>query len=555
MELHIKSNGNNMHAAVLERHICKRIPAVFSTDGYEIELLIDPTMQPKESYRIDTEAHTCRVVASCSLGLYFGIGKLLHSAKWATDHFVPRATDGVVTPACEFRGMYFSVHFYNWYHMASIEELEAYVEDMLLWGYNTILGIFPVVNIVQWGDQIHTEAVGRLRQIYFAAQKYGMQVGMLLPVNQAIQSAPEELSNDASFNLLMRGNHGRNICMSKPGAMEYMRGVWEHALDTFDGIGLDYLVTWPYDEGGCGCPDCRPWGANKYLDSIIELRKVVQNRFPATKFVVSTWAFDDPDDEGEYEGLYRRLKTDMAWIDYLMIDSHGEFPRFALENEVLKPIINFPEISMWGLIPWGGFGANPLPCRFQKIWGSSRHVLSGGLPYSEGIYEDISKIQCVGYYWNPDASWQEILGEYIRYEYGEDVVEDVLEMVACIEINHAHIGDNEEPELSYAQRAGDLARRVDARISEQAKSAWRWRILYIRAILDKKRYTAYQTAYPNDPKHIKRFSLFSGDLLIEDGEAQELFAELQRDYHSVPANGKNHFTLPPLGGTAHKEEI
>jgi hypothetical protein len=451
--------------------------------------------------------------------------------------------------------MYFSVHFYNYYHMAGAEELESYIEDMLLWGYNTILGILPVANVTDWGDELHLESAQKLRHIYTIAKKYGMAIGTLICVNQTTRSRPAELINDTSFNLLMRGNHGQNICMSKPGALEHMREVWSHILDVFDGIGLDYIVSWPYDEGGCGCAGCRPWGANKYLDSVIELRRCALARFPSTRFVVSTWAFDDPDDEGEYEGLYRRLRTDMSWVDYLMIDSHGEFPQYALTHDVIKPIVNFPEISMWGLIPWGGFGANPLPDRFQRIWDSSKHLLSGGLPYSEGLYEDLTKIQCVGYYWDREATWQKILGEYIRFEYSPEVVDEVLEILLCIERNHTRIGNGEVSVLEDALRAATLAREVDARLSPRARASWRWRILYIRAILDEKRYTAFETAYPNDPKRVKRFSLFSGDLLVEDSEAQEMFAELQALYHSLPPNGLNHFTLPPLGGTAHKEDI
>ncbi|MBE6589763.1 MAG: hypothetical protein E7643_06250 [Ruminococcaceae bacterium] len=555
MKLYIKANGNTLHEQLLMRRLKERIPVTLSEAGYRIDLRIDAAIGKEESYQILSDTDGCSVVGSCSLGLFFGIGKLLHSAKWTNEEMIPTPTNGTVTPATPFRAMYFSVHFYNWYHMASVAELESYVEDMLLWGYNAILSILPVANITYWGDDLHRESAEKISRIYTLAKKYGMRVGILSCVNQTTRSRPAELINDTSFNLLMRGNHGQNICMSKPGALEHMQEVWSHVLDLFEGIGLDYIVSWPYDEGGCGCAECRPWGANKYLDTVIELRKVVLARFPHAKFVVSTWAFDDPDDEGEYEGLYRRLKTDLDWVDYLMIDSHGEFPRYALEHEVIKPIINFPEISMWGLIPWGGFGANPLPTRFQEFWDSSKHLLSGGLPYSEGVYEDISKIQCIGYYWNPDASWQEILSEYIRFEYSPEVVEDVLEMMLCIERNHTHIGNGEEPELGIALRAAELARAADSRLDQRARNAWRWRILYIRAILDEKRYIAYQTAYPNDPKHVKRFSLFSGDLLINDREAQEMFAELQALYHSLPANGLNHFTLPPLGGTAHKEDI
>ena len=88
----------------------------------------------------------------------------------------------------------------------------------------------------------------------------------------------------------------------------------------------------------------------------------------------------------------------MSWADFLMVDAHREYPRYPLEHALIKPIVNFPEISMWGLKPWGGYGANPLPERFQRIWNDSKHILDGGLPYSEGIYEDISKIQFAGYY-------------------------------------------------------------------------------------------------------------------------------------------------------------
>ena len=103
-------------------------------------------------------------------------------------------------------------------------------------------------------------------------------------------------------------------------------------------------------------------------------RDTAREIFPDIKVIVGTWAFDAPNDEGEYEGLYKRLRTDMSWIDYLMVDAHGDFPSYPLEHEVIRPIVNFPEISMWGLAPWGGFGANPLPERFQRIWDSSKHI-------------------------------------------------------------------------------------------------------------------------------------------------------------------------------------
>jgi len=236
----------------------------------------------------------------------------------------------------------------------------------------------------------------------------------------------------------------------------------------------------------------------------------------------------------------------MSWVDYLMVDSHNAFPRYPLEHEVIKPIVNFPEISMWGLMPWSGFGANPLPQRFQRFWDESKRILSGGMPYSEGIYEDISKIQCVGYYWEPDRHYRDILAEYIGYEYSREVCDSTLKLLECIEENHTAVATGELPDLETSHRAVMLAKEIDACLSERAKKAWRWRILYIRAILDEKRYEAYLKDHRMEP--LKELQEMSGNYLIEDEEAQDLFRELQGYFFSVEANGENEYTLPPLGG-------
>jgi hypothetical protein len=51
--------------------------------------------------------------------------------------------------------------------------------------------------------------------------------------------------------------------------------------------------------------------------------------------VVGTWCFDvrsEPD--GEYDGLSRELEKDNNWADYIMDDSHGDYPRYFLDHGV-----------------------------------------------------------------------------------------------------------------------------------------------------------------------------------------------------------------------------
>ncbi|MBE6605264.1 MAG: hypothetical protein E7639_06145 [Ruminococcaceae bacterium] len=556
MKINLKSNGFLKHAELFQKAVCDRITAEFTKGGMAVELQIDKTIPDKESFLIRGEGESWTVIGSDELGLYFGIGKFLHTAKWDEYSFIPKATNGVVAPDCRFRAMYFATHFYNFYHAGTAQALKEYVDDMLLWGYNTILGIIPVITLNEEDPNFSLE-VDRVKRIFNAAKERGMRTGILICANQGFMDAPAELSSELPDDLSFRGDLGRNICISKPGGLSYMRRVWQKMLQAFKQEGLEYIVTWPYDEGGCGCKDCRPWGARGYLNACIELRKEALSLYPNASFIVSTWAFDVPENEGEYEGLYQRLTGDMSWVDFLMVDAHREYPRYPLEHKLIKPIVNFPEISMWALSPWGGYGANPLPERFQRIWNESKHILDGGLPYSEGIYEDISKIQFAGYYWCKERPWTDILAEYINYECSSDatVITDALELMRSIEINHTRCARPNllQPQMDVAEKAKELAEKIDSKLSDKRKNSWRWRILYMRAILDYKRYKAYMACPESADTPIASMA-YGSDLLVCDEQAQNFFRELIKYYHCVPPNGKNTWTYPPLGGSSARSK-
>ena len=553
MNIRIIDNNYVQHAALLKKSIMERIPAEFEERGMTIELCVNKQLGTAESYfitSITSEAEGYRITGADDAGLYYGIGKFLHTAKWSAEEFAPQPPEGVKSPACSFRAMYFAVHLFNWYANAPIEELERYLEELLLWGYNTIVLIIPVIDIESFEDRLYIEAVNKTKAIFGRAKKLGMKVGIIICPNQGMKSAPHEYDADPSFDPIgnVRGNAGRNICPSKLGAVEYLKNIWITMFQQYMDIGLDYIITWPYDEGGCGCEKCRPWGANAYCNLVVQLHEEAIRFYPNAKFIVSTWIFDKPDDQGEYEGLYKRLKGDLDWVDYIMVDAHADFPRYPLEHEIIKPIINFPEISMWKLYPWGGYGANPLPVRFQSIWDSAKHILDGGMPYSEGMYEDISKIQYSGYYWEPNRDYKDILAEYINYEFSWKVIDDALEMISCMEENHVRVGNNMEPDIACAIHGAKLAEKIHESLDVRGKKAWRWRLLYIRAILDKKRFEYYRDHNMCGTEDLENIRHFAGDFLEEDEEAQELFKELRRLYHSVEFNGTNQFTLPAVGG-------
>ena len=555
MNVEIISGGYATQGDLLRRYIEDRIDVSSGQDRITVTLSVDRTFGQPESYQIAGNGSKWHITGSDERGLCYGVGKFLHSALWTEHGFAPCATDGWISPDCEFRCIYFAVHFHNWYQESSVEEVSRYLEDMLLYGYNAIECIIPVVQLNSFEDEMFRASVEKVRTIFSLAKRLGMKVLFGVNPNQGLVSAPHEWDADLSYDTtgLYRGWAGRNLCPNKPGAAEYLRGIWMKCLEQFTDIGIDYISTWPYDEGGCGCEKCAPWGAGGFDKLSRVFAADAHLLYPDAKFIYSTWTFDVPDDQKEYSTLYSRLRAgEMDYIDYLMTDAHGSYPRYVLEHPVIKPIVNFPEISMWGLYPWGGFGATPLPRRFEEIWDSAKAVLSGGMPYSEGLYEDISKIQFAGYYWNKEARYTDILREYASYEFGADVAEDAVHLMELIERNHVLVRGEQMPDFEAADEGMSIARRIDARMLPRRKASWRWRILYIRAVLDGKRYGLFRTRGMTacyDDLHVMRFETETNQLLKDDAEAQSLYRELRQIYHTLDHdNGRNQWTLPVVQG-------
>ena len=83
-------------------------------------------------------------------------------------------------------------------------------------------------------------------------------------------------------------------------------------------------------------------------------------------------------------------------------------------------------------------------------------------------------------YWSPDRPTAETVREYVAFEYAPDAVDDLTAAIAILEQNHLrdHIGPT-------ADHAFALIKQAEAKLSPRARSAWRWRILYLRGLIDR----------------------------------------------------------------------
>ncbi|MBQ9777390.1 MAG: dihydropteroate synthase, partial [Clostridia bacterium] len=196
MKLIVTHNNLDRHAALLQRIVTKRIAP--NGDAMQVSLSLDAALGAPESYRIACASGVWQITASDNLGLYYGIGKFLHGATWHKESFTPVATAGVVTPACPFRATYYSVHFHNWYHEAPVEELIRYTEEVLLYGYNTIFCILPIVNMNNFEDETFRMFRDKTRTVYRIAKDLGMKIGTIVNVNQGLKTSPDAFAAEVA---------------------------------------------------------------------------------------------------------------------------------------------------------------------------------------------------------------------------------------------------------------------------------------------------------------------------------------------------------------------
>jgi hypothetical protein len=522
---------------ILWRHIEARCNARITcapddkaVDGLQLILQISPERE-EESFHIVSTPDAIRITAGSFRSILYGLGKFLRSCHFTPEGIIPGRQMDISNdesrPQKTFRGMYFATHFHNYYHDAPLPEIRHYIEDLALWGTNTIEVWFDMHHYTGIDDPAAQEMIERLHAILQCAKDLGLRTCLGCLGNEAFADSPAELRADYNTG---RANYGVELCPNKPGALDLMVQWFREVLLSFADIAPDFIALCPYDQGGCACERCKPWGANGFLKVAQAKAKLARALFPQTQIILHTWLFDYQKNQGEWEGLAEAFAKGNDWCDYIQADSHETFPAFPLEHGVPGnlPLLNFPEISMWRMHPWGGFGANPLPHRFQRLWEPVKSLISGGLPYSEGIYEDINKVLLLQWYWKPDRTYQDILQEYIAYEYSPEVVDDVLSVIDTLEANHNHvwvmnwnrrlqtrsgIGYHSDPHQALA-----LMKNADGKLSEKIKSSWRWRILYLRAEID---------------AHLHVTQGFWGDEVCENA-----FEELTRIFHAEKAEYK-----------------
>lgn len=485
-----------------------------------------------EGFRIsDGPQGGIEITGNDNRGLLYGVGKFLRGSQYGPKGFTPSSWRGVSVPEKLMRGIYFATHFGNWYDLAPIDDIRYYVEDLALWGTNSLLVWFDM-SIFKGIDDPKAQAnLVRLRALLKTAKDLGLGVTLGTVANEGYANSPAALRADTTIGhdgyFFAPPSFPTDLCPNKPGSRELIIKAVEDRLTAFKSVGSDYYFIWPWDNGGCTCSKCAPWGANGYLMIAESIAKVYRQHYPNGKIILGTWCFDRFV-KGEWEGMAKKFNAKRPdWVDYLIIGhGYGVFPEYPIKNGSPGglPMLEFPEITMTRHLPWGGYGTNPIPGTLQELWDRMKDKLAGGIPYSEGKYDDINKAICAGFYWNENNKASDTVREYIAYYYSPDVVEPVSRAIAVLEQNLDRDRKDKDgvtqilmKNTKGAAETFALIEQADKKLTPQVRASWRWRILYLRALIDAE--------------------LASHQLHVSQ-RCNKAFQELGKIYHNSPKTGE-----------------
>ena len=167
-------------------------------------------------------------------------------------------------PIC---GLYWATHNQGYSEAAPLEEMYEDMEDQALWGMNTIMFWIDLAQhkISESGDYI-----ARLLALMKHAKSLGLKLAINTIANEAPNDSPENLRADWTsehdgYTRNLGAHYHREICPSKPGGIAKILEYRREMLEAFKSADLDYACIFPYDQGGCTCHNCAPWGGNGYV--------------------------------------------------------------------------------------------------------------------------------------------------------------------------------------------------------------------------------------------------------------------------------------------------
>ena len=216
-----------------------------------VELTIEPGIGDEGFKIADGPNGTIRIIGNDARGVLYGVGKFLHTSTYGSQGFTPSTWRGVSVPKMPVRGMYLATHMENYYHVAPVEEMTRYMEDLSLWGVNSFLVWFDLEQYDGINDPKAQKHLDRLRVLLKMVKDLGLNASLGCIANGGYKNSPAELRADDSTvdrRTITRRmgpriyNMGPELCPSKPGVHGNGTGLLPGEVRRVQGHRLGLLV-------------------------------------------------------------------------------------------------------------------------------------------------------------------------------------------------------------------------------------------------------------------------------------------------------------------------
>ncbi|MBI5095751.1 MAG: hypothetical protein HZB26_25365 [Candidatus Hydrogenedentes bacterium] len=263
----------------------------------------------------------------------------------------------------------------------------------------------------------------------------------------------------------------------------------EKELDRANGVfknlpHLDAVYLPAGDPGETPAPDLLPF--------LVKLDGVLHQAHPEAKLWVSNQGFNDT----QTDYLLKYLETEKpAWLTGLIFAPWAEISLKELRERTPERYLvrTCPDIThcvrcQYPVPHWdrafahtlGREGANPRPRAMQQIHATQMPYSEGFVTYSDGVHDDVNKTVWSACGWDPDARVEEVMREYGRYFFGEDIGPAIGEGLLAQEKSWVGpLKDNASVDATFKQWQ-DIEKKAD----DALKSNWRFQQGLMRAYYD-----------------------------------------------------------------------
>lgn len=337
----------------------------------------------------------------------------------------PRQDVGEQAALFPVRTLYAPGHFGNSYEVMGEHEMAEVLKEAQYWGFNRYADWFDTDDcsdpFAETSRVKLAHALWDRKKAHFrTAQSLGLACDLVITPNHVYV---DQVSPDVAA---VQGGRifGQLICPSRPQGREIILKNYTNLFQDLAraGVRLSAVVACPYDFGGCGCDQCRPW--------ILTFAKLTQEIYAIGRKY-------NPNLELHMVGWWWEAEEHRLFAEWADREMPGAVRRMYLHIPYGKtsvadvPLPKGCERSAFVHIGYGDlasprdsyFHLGPVaaPSRLEEtVKNLASQGCTGVMAYSEGLFDDVNKAILAGLGCGKYKTAEEVLRAYAARYLGAD---------------------------------------------------------------------------------------------------------------------------------------